>query len=225
MLNSWAVFFNEQRGVVAAYRFLVSLPASILIRIGIGPTALNIVGLLSGLSGAGCIIIYGNFGVALWLVLIAGLADALDGAVARGKGIASQFGNFLDSVLDRYVDSALLLSLFWYFAFHGQQLSAFLTLMTILGTTVTSYAKARGEALGVHGRYVGVMNRPERIILLLIGLAFPNSLFVILWVLAIFTNLTAIQRIIFYLVQLQRISVTNEQDELELSPLKEDIKR
>ena len=188
---------NEQRGVVAKYHVLVAVPARLLAKLGVAPTLLNLLGLVCGMSGAAFIAI-GNFSAAFVLVLIAALADALDGAVARQLGVASDFGNFFDSVIDRYVDVAILIGVFWYFAFLGQKMEAALASLALLGTVVTSYAKARGESLGVSGRYVGFMNRPERLLIYLAGLLFPRLLPFLLWPLSILTNATAVHRIIFY---------------------------
>jgi phosphatidylglycerophosphate synthase len=188
---------NEQQRVVSTYHFLVAFPARVVAGLGIGPTALNFTGLICGV-GSAIFIASGNFIPAFALVLTAGLADALDGAVARHLGVASDFGNFVDSVFDRYVDTSILLGILWYYASLNQKTPALLASLAMVGTVVTSYAKARGESLGVRGRSVGFLNRPERILIYLAGLLFPFTLPFLLWPLGIFSNLTAIHRIIFY---------------------------
>lgn len=199
---------NEQRGVLAKYHFLVTIPARLLAKLGVAPTLLNLLGLVCGLSGAAFIAL-GNFPAAFTLILIAALADALDGAVARQLGVASDFGNFFDSVIDRYVDVAILMGVFWYLAFLDQKMEAALAALALLGTVVTSYAKARGESLGVTGRYVGFMNRPERLLVYLVGLLFPRLLSFLLWPLSVLTNATAVHRIIFYTRILRRRQRSN----------------
>ena len=188
---------NEHRSVLEKYSLLVSIPARLLAKLGVGPTFLNLTGLVCGIASA-VFIANGIFFPAFVFALIAALADALDGAVARYLGVASDFGNFVDSVVDRYVDVSILIGMFWHFAFLNQKTPAALASLALVGTVVTSYAKARGEALAVTGRYVGFMNRPERLLVYLAGLLFPATLPLLLWPLSILTNLTAAHRIFFY---------------------------
>jgi CDP-diacylglycerol--glycerol-3-phosphate 3-phosphatidyltransferase len=199
---------NEQRGVVAKYHVVVAIPARLLAKLGVAPTLLNFLGLVCGISGA-AFIATGNFPAAFTLGLISALADAFDGAVARQLGVASDLGNFFDSVIDRYVDVAILIGAFWYFAFLDQKLEAALASLALLGTVVSSYAKARGESLGITGRYVGFMNRPERLLIYLVGLLFPRLLPFLLWPLSVLTNVTALHRIIFYTRILRRRQRSN----------------
>jgi phosphatidylglycerophosphate synthase len=188
---------NEHQRLVAKYHFLVTIPARLVARLGVGPTLINFTGLICGI-GSAIFIANGLFIPAFVLALMAGLADALDGAVARHLGVASDFGNFLDSVFDRYVDTSILLGVFWHYAFLNQRTPALLASLALVGTVVTSYAKARGESLGVTRRYVGFMNRPERILIYLAGLLFPAALPFLLWPLSILANLTAVHRVVFY---------------------------
>ena len=189
---------NEHRGILAKYHFVVSFPARLLAKLGVGPTFLNFAGLASGLVSA-VLIARGDFFAAFILALIAAICDGLDGAVARQLGVASDFGNFVDSVADRYVDLSILLGILWHFAFQNQKTPALLAALALVGTGVTSYAKTRAESLGITGRYVGFMNRPERLLAYLAGLLFPAALPFLLWPLSILTNLTAIHRIVFYM--------------------------
>ena len=137
--------------------------------------------------------------VFILLVLASGF-DMLDGLVARYWGRSSKLGAFLDSTLDRYVDFIALLDL--WLMYNGDFLSTVFLLLAILGSLMTSYARARAEALGVKMMGVGLLEREERlIIILLILLLFiiVNKGFVILYgllVLAVLTNVTAIERII-----------------------------
>lgn len=194
---------NENQKILQYYYAMINVPAGLLVLLRIGPTTLNFVGLATGIL-SGILVALGNFTSAFVLLVVAGLADALDGAVARRLGITSDFGNFIDSVFDRYVDTAILLGVLWYFAFLDQILASSLAALALVGTTITSYTKARGESLGIRGRSVGFMNRPERILVYLIGLLFPAYLPILLWPLAILTNVTAVHRIIFYLKRLRQ---------------------
>jgi CDP-diacylglycerol---glycerol-3-phosphate 3-phosphatidyltransferase len=128
------------------------------------------------------------------LLLLAALFDMLDGAVARFTKQMSTFGAFLDSTLDRYSESVTFLALAYFFSKSPSTRTELVLIMFILvGSLMVSYTKARAEALQVECK-AGWMQRPERIIILVIGLI-VGWLSPILWLLAIFTNFTALQRI------------------------------
>jgi phosphatidylglycerophosphate synthase len=114
-------------------------------------------GLLSGVGVA-----YGHFALAGWLLLISGMLDAFDGRLARERGEVSAAGSAIDSVLDRYVDAAILIGLAWYFRGSWTLLP---TLAALLGTSIVPYVRARGDGLGVEMKD-GLMQRPERILYL-----------------------------------------------------------
>jgi len=186
------------------FRNRVSAPlVGFLLKVGLRPTPLNLIGLFAGLVAA-LVVGTGNFPLAALILLFAGLADALDGAVARAIKAESDFGVFFDSVCDRYVDTAFLLGLSWYYMQQAATLYVFLIYLTVIGTVVTSYSRARAESLMLSSRYIGFMNRPERVILLLVGVIFPSTLPAVCWILAISTNLTAIHRIAFYSAEAQQ---------------------
>ncbi len=196
-LLSMLAHINENPKAIQ-FRNKLSAPlVNFLLIIGLRPTPLNFIGLFAGLLAA-FIVATGNFPLAAIVLLVSGLADALDGAVARALKVESDFGIFFDSVCDRYIDTAFLLGLSWYFMNQSASLYVFLTFVIVIGTVVTSYSRARAESLSLSSRYIGFMNRPERVILLLIGVIFPQTLLAICWILAILTNITAIHRIIFY---------------------------
>jgi phosphatidylinositol phosphate synthase len=182
-------------------RYAATKPlAALLLRLKVRPTQLNLLGLIAGLVAA-VVIAQGNFGLALLIFSISALSDGLDGVVARTLGVQSSFGTFFDSVCDRYVDTAVLLSIAWYFWEQTMPLNALLIFTAIVGTTVTSYSRARAESLSLSSRYIGFLNRPERVLLVIVGLAFPVTLGVISWILAIMSNLTAVHRVVFYSLQ------------------------
>lgn len=196
-LLSALAHINENPRAIEFRRKISAPLVSFLLAIGLRPTPINLIGLFAGLIAA-IVVSWGDFPLAAIILLFSGLADALDGAVARALKIESKFGVFFDSVCDRYVDTAFLLGLSWYFMNQSAPLYVFLTFATVIGTVTTSYSRARAESLSLSSRYIGFMNRPERVILLLIGVIFPQTLLIICWILAIFTNVTAIQRILFY---------------------------
>jgi phosphatidylglycerophosphate synthase len=116
----------------------------------------------------------------------------LDGVLARVNGRATSFGAFLDSLLDRYSDAFIFLSLAWYLGGRGDQAGALLSIGTMLGALLVSYARARGEGLGIDN-HDGIMERPERIILLIVA-ALTGWVVPILWVMFVLTHVTVVQR-------------------------------
>ena len=128
------------------------------------------------------------------LLLLAAFFDMLDGAVARFTQQISTFGAFIDSTLDRYSESVTFLALAYYYSGRPSTRTELVLILVILvGSLMVSYTKARAEALHVECK-AGIMQRPERVVLLIAGLL-TGWMQPILWVLAIFTNFTAIQRI------------------------------
>ena len=128
------------------------------------------------------------------LILAGGAFDILDGVVARTNGKVTEFGAFLDSVLDRYSDAFIFLAIALYLYLQGDNATAVLSIGTMVGAFLISYARARAEGLGINC-HTGLMERPERVILTsvacLTGYFFP--IFIALFVL---THLTVIQRIL-----------------------------
>jgi phosphatidylglycerophosphate synthase len=127
------------------------------------------------------------------IMLFGGLFDMLDGIVARANGKVTLFGAFLDSVLDRYADAVLFLSVAWYLAGHGSHAGALLSLGTLIGAFLISYARARAEGLG-KSCHTGLMERPERILLLVIG-TITGWIIPVLWIMLVLTHVTVLQRI------------------------------
>jgi len=115
--------------------------------------------------------------------------------VARLAGSDSDYGAFLDSVVDRYSDLAVLLGILVYYEHTADTLGAILTMATLAGTFMVSYTKARAQSIGVSCE-IGVMERPERLIALIAGATF-HLLTPVMALLALLTNLTAIQRIVY----------------------------
>lgn len=127
------------------------------------------------------------------LILVGGVFDMLDGIIARVNNRATSFGAFLDSVLDRYSDSFLLIGFGWVFYQRGSAVGMVLSVGTLVGSLIISYARARAEGLG-RNCHAGLMERPERIILMIIG-ALSGRILPVMWVLFVFTHITVIQRI------------------------------
>lgn len=127
-------------------------------------------------------------------MILAGLCDLLDGRVARAQNRVSIFGGFLDSILDRYADLILFLGLLVYYTRVNRFLYAVLVATAMAGAVMVSYAKARAASL-VPNSDVGFWDRPERLALMILG-ALVNRMPVVLWILAIGSNLVVIHRIL-----------------------------
>ena len=159
--------------------------------LGLSPNAVTVTGFfLSALSGV--LLGLGNTLHGTVLLALAGACDVFDGVLARTTKSTSKFGAFLDSFLDRYADFFPLAGLLYYGHTVGDDLLLLGSLFSIAGSFATSYARARAESLGVECK-VGVFERPERVILLLLGLLLGYPTETVL-VLAVFSNFTAFQR-------------------------------
>ena len=126
-------------------------------------------------------------------ILLSGLFDLFDGVVARKLGKVTAFGAFLDSVLDRYSDLFLLLAFLIHYLKKGEANLAILTFVVSIGITLIPYTRARAEALQVQCN-IGLMERAERIILFSVGTLF-HWMEPVLWIMAILTHFTVLQRI------------------------------
>ena len=162
---------------------------------GLSPNVITIIGFVL-MIGVAFVLAWGYFLVGGILISAVALFDAVDGTLARMMGRTSRFGAFLDSTLDRFSEAVIFLGLFFYFVGQNQNLQLILIYATVVGSLMVSYARARAEGIGVPLKD-GFFTRFERVFLLVIGLVF-NQLTVTLWLLAIFSNLTAVQRM--YLV-------------------------
>lgn len=161
-------------------------------RVRITPNILTITGLLFIVVGS-YYIYTKNFLVAGLLILIGNLFDALDGNLARRHNLSTKFGAFLDSVIDRISDIIPLFVILY--MFRNNELYFVLTSMSIVGSIMTSYVKARAEGLGIECN-VGIFERPERSAILITGLIFsvPHILVTIITVGSI---ITVFQRIVW----------------------------
>ena len=178
-----------------------------LARVGFPPNAITSLSFAFALAAA-VSAAAGRFALGGWLFVMAGALDFIDGRVARTTGRTSPSGAALDSVLDRYVESALIVGLAWYYR-HDWVLAA--CLLALTGSLLVPYIRARGESLGVSMKDVGFMQRPERVLLLGAGTALSPILEVIvapddphpphrlaiatLVLLAITSHATALQRL------------------------------
>jgi CDP-diacylglycerol--glycerol-3-phosphate 3-phosphatidyltransferase len=167
----------------------------LLQRLGLRPNVLTFIGLgFNGLAAWGLAV--GEWLQGCSLILLASFFDILDGAMARNCRETSRFGAFLDSVTDRYSDLCLLVGMFIYYSREGSNLYQVLVGLTLMGTAVVPYARARAELL-IPQCNVGILERAERILLLFLGAAIPPIMPGVIWILAIFTNVTVFQRVLY----------------------------
>ena len=173
--------------------------------VGLTPNQVSVLGLLMAVISA-CLYWNAQFEpvwlpVAALFLLISGFCDALDGVLARLYGEVTVFGGFFDSLLDRYADALILVSIiagwlavtsFWLFC----------GLAALMGSLLVSYSRARAEAAGVKMETVGVAERSERIIILvaasLLSLVWLDALRWSIALLAVLTNLTVLQRLVYF---------------------------
>jgi CDP-diacylglycerol--glycerol-3-phosphate 3-phosphatidyltransferase len=137
----------------------------------------------------------GLFKMAAIIIFFAGFLDMLDGQVARRQNRVTAFGAFYDSTLDRYSDMALYMGLLVYYAVVGRSSYVILGAVATAGSVMVSYTRARAESL-IPLCKVGFMERPERLVLLIIGGLF-DRMAPVLWVIAVVSTLTVIHRIVY----------------------------
>ncbi len=183
---------SERIGALVRHRLLVI--GTFLARLGFTPNLLTIIGVVLNLGVA--IVIGAMISLVYYLLLLVASAfDMLDGAVARATGLTSDFGGFLDSTLDRYSEALVFGGLLIYLLdTKDSEIGAILVFVATVGALLISYARARAEAAGYKAS-VGLVARPERVILLALCLLIGKPLWA-LWILAVATHLTALTRIV-----------------------------
>ncbi len=181
--------------------YLQGPAATLLTRLGVSPNAITLSGLL--VAGAGAYLLsLGELALGGAVLLLSGAFDLLDGAVARATGRVTRFGALLDSVVDRVSEAAILLGLLVFYlgrpSSFGSDLGAALVFIALAGSIMVSYIRARAEGLGVECN-LGVMTRPERVVILGVGLVIGQwwlpAVSVALGAIAALTMVTSLQRV------------------------------
>ncbi len=166
-------------------------------RVPVTPNQVTVIGLALTFGAAG-LVAFGQLRWAGVVLIVAGSFDILDGALARSTHASYPYGAFLDSTLDRYSEGAIYLGLAAYFVTTGGPLQRWLVLATLAalaGSFLVSYVRARAQSLGFTCE-TGVFARPERVVVTVVGLIFGGAvLYTVVFLLAILTNFTALQRI------------------------------
>jgi CDP-diacylglycerol--glycerol-3-phosphate 3-phosphatidyltransferase len=185
------------RSVKLGFRGAVQPLALALARAGVQANWLTYLGFILNV-GVAVLVAQGWLGVGGLVFLIVNALDFLDGAVARAAGTAGAFGAFLDSVLDRYSEAVVFIGLIVWYSRADDPFAVAVTALALAGSFMVSYCRARAEGLGLDCE-VGLLQRPERIVVLGLGLMLaeythPLVLVAVLIVLALLTNVTAAQR-------------------------------
>jgi CDP-diacylglycerol---glycerol-3-phosphate 3-phosphatidyltransferase len=181
------------------------LPLRVIIRACVGlrihPNVLTFVGVVINVAAAWALAL-GRFMLAFVIMLVANIFDFIDGKVAHELQLQSKFGAFWDSTLDRFSDLALLTGLIFLYSRLGRSDYVLIAALTLIFSIMTSYARARAESL-VERCKVGFMERPERIVLFMIG-AVTNRMAAVLWVILALSILAVANRIYYTYLALNR---------------------
>ncbi len=187
----------------AAFARVTTPVARALLRVGLTPDAVTILGTVASVTGALTLFPMGKLFAGACVVWFFVLFDMLDGAMARQRGGGTRFGAVLDAACDRISDGAVFCGLLWWIAFHMRdRLLVVATLICLVTSQVISYIKARAEASGLRGDG-GLIERPERLIIVLTGaglsdfpvISFPWALPAAMWLLAVASVVTCAQRL------------------------------
>jgi CDP-diacylglycerol--glycerol-3-phosphate 3-phosphatidyltransferase len=186
----------------ARFKVVLDPIAGFLNRLGLAPNTVTLFG-LAGNTVASVLLALGDTSLGGGIVLIMGPIDALDGAMARLRGEPSAFGGFVDSVTDRYSELLILGGVLTHFALEQNALGAILTFAAAAGSVMVSYTKARAEALKFECD-IGLLTRVERYLVLSPALIL-NVPLIGVGIIALFANITALQRILFVRAQARRM--------------------
>jgi CDP-diacylglycerol---glycerol-3-phosphate 3-phosphatidyltransferase len=188
-------------GVGRACGVLLDAIVRLLALSRINPNVLTLMGLVVN-SYAAFLFGYANgdnqrrmFFYAGLVIIGSGFFDLVDGRVARASNKVTRFGAFFDSVVDRYSDASLFFGLLVYYARGNRFFYVVLTALVMISAIMVSYARARAESL-IGACRVGFMERPERLVLLIIGALF-NVMAPVLWVIAVLSTITVVHRIVY----------------------------
>ncbi len=166
-------------------------------RIGLMPNTMTILGFVGNMVGA-YFIFLGNFPMGGILILLMGPVDALDGTMARLRGEDGAFGAFVDSVTDRYSELVIMGALLLHYSLAGDLVGVVLSYLAAAGSVLVSYTRARAQSLGIDTK-IGILTRVERYLVIAPSLIFsfisPAIPLVGVGIIALFSNITAIQRI------------------------------
>jgi CDP-diacylglycerol--glycerol-3-phosphate 3-phosphatidyltransferase len=189
--------FTGAIGAVCMFPLRAIINASVAL--GIHPNVLTLIGVLINIV-AGFALATDHFMLGGAIMIVANIFDFIDGKVAHITGTQSAFGAFWDSTLDRFSDLALFTGLVWLYSTLGRHDYVLIATLTLIFATMTSYSRARAESLVAKCK-VGFMERPERIVLFMIG-AFTDRMGAVLWVILVLSVVTVANRIYYTYLRL-----------------------
>lgn len=175
------------------FKGVMQASAAFLNRLGLMPNTITLIGLL-GNVGAAVLLAYGYFTWGGLLALLMGILDAVDGTMARLRNLPVEFGAFADSVTDRYSELLIFGGLLFYYMRQDDWLMGFGVYLAAAGSVLVSYIRARAGAVGMDTK-VGLFSRFERYVVLIGSLVFQIP-YIGIWIIAVFANITALQRIL-----------------------------
>ncbi len=181
---------------------------NLCVRLRIHPNTLTLIGVLVNVAAAWALA-FGRFKLAFVIMLVANIFDFIDGKVAHLLQLQSEFGAFWDSTLDRFSDLALLTGLIFVYSKAGRSDYVMIAALTLIFSIMTSYARARAESL-VRKCKVGFMERPERIVLFMIG-AITNRMAGVLWVVLVLSILAVANRIYYTYLALNGLPIPSKE--------------
>ena len=192
--------FTGAIGAACMFPLRAMINACVAMRVH--PNTLTLIGVIINV-GAAWALGFGHFVLAGVIMIVANIFDFIDGKVAHRLQLQSEFGAFWDSTLDRFSDLALLTGLIFLYSKLGRSDYVLIAALTLIFSIMTSYARARAESL-VEKCKVGFMERPERIVLFMIG-AFTNRMAGVLWVILVLSILAVANRIYYTYLALNRL--------------------
>lgn len=185
---------------------LLDLLVRALVASRINPNVLTFIGFAINFVAA-YLFGYGYFRWAGITIFLAGFFDMADGRVAREAGRVTPFGAFFDSVMDRYSDLVLLIGLLVFYGRVNRFWYVVLVAVAMIGSVMTSYTRARAENL-IPSCKVGFLERPERVVLIIIGALF-DRMAPVLWIIAVLSNITVIHRVLHTWQEARRLAAPN----------------
>ena len=194
---------------------LIDPAIEFIVRFNVHPNHFTILGLFISIIGA---LFYAKHDIRLGglFILLGGICDIIDGKVARKTGLSSKFGALFDSSLDRWAELFMFLGVAIFFVQSNHTITSIMVVLALGGSMMVSYVRARAEGLGFEGK-VGIMQRPERIVYIgASSLIHPIALEIVVWMIAILANFTAIQRMYHVWIQERELNNSEKTEDLEL---------
>jgi CDP-diacylglycerol--glycerol-3-phosphate 3-phosphatidyltransferase len=193
-------------GAICMFPLRAIIGACVALRIH--PNTLTLIGVIINVAAAWALG-FGRFMLAFVIMLVANIFDFIDGKVAHQLQLQSEFGAFWDSTLDRFSDLALLTGLIFLYSKLGRSDYVMIAALALIFSIMTSYARARAESLVTKCK-VGFMERPERIVLFMIG-ALTNRMAAVLWVILALSILAVANRIYYTFLALNKLPMPSRE--------------